>query len=80
METNKLVKLIGIIFFAWLFVTYVPNSMLRKWYFILFIFADFYLVAYYLKMRVREDLFLNTMLIGSFILAVVSVILKRMGF
>ncbi len=80
METSKLIKLVIILFLAWLFVTYVPNALLHKWWFLLFVFADFYVVAHFMKKKSRADVFINTVLWGTVILAIASIVFNRLGF
>jgi uncharacterized membrane protein YfcA len=80
MEIKKLLKLIAIIFFVWLLVTYIPNDLLKKWWYILFVFADFYVIAALVKKRTRHDRTMNTILIGTIILTVVTIVINRIGF
>jgi uncharacterized membrane protein YfcA len=80
METIKLLKLIIIIFLGWLVVTFIPNELLRKWYFVLFIFADFYFSAYWMKRVNKKDVFINTVILGLLILGIVSIFLRSKGF
>ena len=74
------IKLICIAILLLIFITYVPNTMVRNWIFILFVFADFYIVAALLKRKTKHHHAVNSVLIGMIILTAVSIVLNRMGF
>lgn len=80
LEIQKLSKLVVLIFLAWVVATYIPNALLRNWIFLLFVFADFYFSAQWVRKTFKTDLWLNTAMIGLTALAIVSVIFNRIGF
>jgi hypothetical protein len=47
-----------------MFVTFIPNHLLGTWWFVLFVFADFFYAAHWVKRKFKGNLFLNTLLVG----------------
>ena len=74
------IKFICIALALLIFITFVPNAMLKNWIFILFVFADFYITAALLKKYRHKSSVLDSALIGMSILMVVSIILNQLGF
>ncbi|MBX4204700.1 MAG: hypothetical protein KW788_00755 [Candidatus Doudnabacteria bacterium] len=76
----KEIKLACTAFALLIFITFVPNALLRNWIFLVFVVADFYLVAKYLKKKGTRDFVIDSGLIGMVILMVAAIILNKMGF
>ena len=78
-EIKTLAKLVLLVFLSWLFVTYIPNHLLREWWFLLLVFALFFYSARWARKQFKGNFFLNTLILGLIFLDIAVIVLNKLG-